>query len=111
MSEFVRLSVNDAAALMNTRDVMVLDIRDPDSYRAGHIEGAHHVHEGLATHISNNADLDTPIIVCCYHGNSSQQAAAWFANEGFEEVYSLDGGYEAWAAAAPAANGKVSLPD
>lgn len=111
MSEFSRLSVSDAAALMNSRDVLVLDIRDGDSYRAGHIDGAHHVSDGIAMHVSNHADLDTPIVVCCYHGNSSQQAAAWFASEGFEEVYSLDGGYEAWAAAAPAASGKVALPD
>jgi thiosulfate sulfurtransferase len=34
--------------------------------------------------------------VCCYHGNSSQGAAQYFAEQGFTQAYSLDGGYEMW---------------
>jgi thiosulfate sulfurtransferase len=41
-------------------------------------------------------EFDTPVIVCCYHGISSQQAAQFLIHQGFEEVYSLDGGFEAW---------------
>lgn len=111
MPEFTRLSVADAASLMNARDALVLDIRDADSYAAGHIKGAHLLDEATATHISNSADLDTPIIVCCYHGNSSQQAAAWFAGEGFEEVYSLDGGFQEWAASGSGSSGRIPIPD
>ncbi len=111
MTEFVRLSVADAATLMQEREVLVLDIRDPDSFAAGHITGAHLLNQELAAHISNHADLEAPIIVCCYHGNSSQQAAAWFAQEGFEEVYSLDGGYQEWAASGSDAAGRLALPE
>lgn len=111
MPEFARLSAADAVTMMNDRDVMVLDTRDAQSFATGHIEGAHHLDASLATHISNNADFDTPIIVCCYHGNSSQQAAAWFASEGFEEVYSLDGGFEAWSTDGHQASGRLPLPD
>jgi thiosulfate sulfurtransferase len=42
------------------------------------------------------ADRDQPLLVYCYHGNSSQGAADYFFNQGFEDVYSMDGGYEAW---------------
>jgi thiosulfate sulfurtransferase len=111
MAEFVRLSVNDAANLMREREVLVLDIRDADSYAAGHIQGAHLLNPEIAAHISNNADLESPIVVCCYHGNSSQQAAAWFAEEGFEEVYSLNGGYEEWATSGHDAAGRLPVPD
>ena len=41
-------------------------------------------------------DFETPVIVCCYHGISSQQAAQFLIHQGYDEVYSLDGGYEAW---------------
>jgi thiosulfate sulfurtransferase len=37
-----------------------------------------------------------PVIVCCYHGVSSQQAAQFLIHQGFENVYSMDGGFEAW---------------
>ena len=39
---------------------------------------------------------DKSIIVCCYHGNSSQRAAQFLVNNGFNDVYSLNGGYELW---------------
>ena len=45
----------------------------------------------------SESDKDIPLIVCCYHGISSQGAAAYFAEQGFREVYSLNGGYDAWA--------------
>ena len=45
--------------------------------------------------------FDAPLIVACYHGNSSQSAAAYLAHQGFSEVYSLDGGFELWRATYP----------
>ena len=48
------------------------------------------------------ADLDAPLVVVCYHGNSSQSAAAYFIQQGFSDVYSLDGGFELWRSVYPA---------
>ena len=45
--------------------------------------------------------LDDALIVACYHGNSSQSAAAYLVGQGFSEVYSLDGGFELWRATYP----------
>ena len=41
------------------------------------------------------------MVVCCYHGISSQGAAAYFAEQGFNEVYSMMGGFEAWQSVYP----------
>jgi len=41
-------------------------------------------------------DKDTTVIVYCYHGNSSQNAAQFIAEQGFPKVYSMDGGFELW---------------
>ena len=41
-------------------------------------------------------DFETPVVVVCYHGNSSQGAAQYLAQQGFETVFSMDGGFEAW---------------
>jgi thiosulfate sulfurtransferase len=49
------------------------------------------------------ADLDAPLIVCCYHGNSSQGAANYFAEQGFKNACSLDGGFEQWKVMYPEA--------
>ena len=52
--------------------------------------------EGHAT--LANLPKDTPIAFMCHHGISSQGVAAQFAAHGFTQVYSVDGGIDAWAA-------------
>jgi thiosulfate sulfurtransferase len=39
-------------------------------------------------------DRATPILIYCYHGHSSQRAAGLFAEKGFVQVCSIDGGWE-----------------
>ena len=97
MSAFQRISSTDAKSLIDTKDTNIVDIRDLQSFNNGHITDAEHLdNHSLAAYI-NDTDHDTALIVCCYHGNSSQSAAAYMAEQGFAEVYSLDGGFEQWA--------------
>lgn len=102
METFKHLSVDEAPALLADKRTVVIDIRDAESYRNGHIAGASHLdNNGIADFIQQR-EFDEPIVVCCYHGNMSQSAAAFLIEQGFDEVYSLDGGFEAWAASHPA---------
>ncbi|WP_373389466.1 thiosulfate sulfurtransferase GlpE [Pseudomonas alcaligenes] len=95
MSEFKRIPPEQAQALRE-QGAVVVDIRDPQSFASGHIRGSQHLdNHSLAAFIAA-ADFDQPLIVTCYHGNSSQSAAAYLAHQGFAEVYSLDGGFELW---------------
>jgi len=80
---------------------MVVDIRDNESFLAGRIMDATPLNEANTAQFLANTDSATPVIVCCYHGNMSQSAGAWLAEQGLEEVYSLDGGYAGWAAQYP----------
>lgn len=93
---YSRIDVAQARELM-ARDALVVDIRDADSYASGSIPGAVHLHGGNVAQFMEESDRERPLIVCCYHGNSSQGAAAYFADKGFAQTFSLDGGYEAWA--------------
>lgn len=100
MSEFQRISPQQAQALRE-QGAVVVDIRDPQSFAAGHIAGSRHLDNHSLHDFITHADLDAPLIVACYHGNSSQGAAAYLAGQGFSEVYSLDGGFELWHATFP----------
>jgi len=101
MSAFVRISPDDARDLIDDRDVSILDIRDPDSFAAGHMLDAEHLSNETAATFIEKTDKTKPVVVCCYHGNSSQQAAQFLSEQGFKEVYSLDGGFEVWNARFP----------
>ncbi|KIP88678.1 MULTISPECIES: thiosulfate sulfurtransferase GlpE [Pseudomonas] len=95
MSEFKRIPPEQAHALRENGAVVV-DIRDPQSFAAGHISGSQHLDNYSLPDFIAKADLDGPVIVACYHGNSSQSAAAYLVGQGFSDVYSLDGGFELW---------------
>jgi thiosulfate sulfurtransferase len=96
MSDIGHLSVADASVLLAQGKADVVDIRDPASYAAGHIAGAQHLDNSNLARYLERADRQRPLIVCCYHGNSSIPAAQYLLQQGFSTVYSLDGGIEAW---------------
>lgn len=100
MTDFKRIPPEQAQALRH-QGAVVVDIRDPQAYAAGHIKNATHLDNHSLHDFIAKADLDAPLIVACYHGNSSQSAAAYLAGQGFSEVYSLDGGFELWRATYP----------
>ncbi|MFZ6048339.1 thiosulfate sulfurtransferase GlpE [Pseudomonas sp. CR3202] len=101
MSEFQRIAPEQAQTLRE-QGAVVVDIRDPESFAIGHISGSHHLDNHSLADFIARADFDKPLIVACYHGNSSQGAAAYLAHQGFSEVYSLDGGFELWRSLYPA---------
>ena len=107
MSEFKRISPQQAQEL-RTQGAVVVDIRDPQSFANGHISGSRHLDNHSLHDFSTKADLDAPLIVSCYHGNSSQGAAAYLVGQGFSEVYSLDGGFELWHATYPSETAQSS---
>jgi len=93
--DFKRIDVQQARQLLE-QGATVVDVRDEPSFNQGHIKNATLIDNTNAADFIASADFDRPLLVYCYHGNMSQGAAAYFASNGFEETYSLDGGYEAW---------------
>jgi thiosulfate sulfurtransferase len=94
---FKRISVAEAQDLLKTNPAtQVIDIRDEESFTSGHIDSARHIDNDNVQEFLAAADTQQPLLVCCYHGNTSQSAAAYFAEQGFGQSYSLDGGFEAW---------------
>lgn len=93
---FKKISIDEAKNMMDTGHVNIIDIRDLNSYLAAHIQNAEHITSENMGEFCDNTDKLSRVIVYCYHGNNSQMAAAFLAEHGFNEVYSLDGGFEQW---------------
>ena len=93
---FKRLSVKQTKELIEDNDITIIDIRDSQSYSMGHIDNAMHADSINIENFLIDEDKVKPLIIYCYHGISSQSAAGYFAENGFTNVYSLDGGYTAW---------------
>jgi rhodanese-related sulfurtransferase len=100
-ASYNRIGHPQADALLQRSDVQVLDVRDAESYLRGHIDGAQNVStRNLGDFIGGNKDA--PVLIYCYHGNSSQEYAKILVQFGFSNVSSLDGGYDAWRNRPPA---------
>lgn len=93
---FQHLSIESLHQALNDNKFVVVDIRDPASFQAGHIPGAIHLSNESLPDFLRDADYDAPVVVCCYHGISSQQAAQFLISQDFTEVFSLDGGFTQW---------------
>lgn len=98
MQNFQHISPEQTKDKLEKGEIKVVDIRDDQSFELGHIPKSFHLSNGSVTQFVNENEFDTPVVVCCYHGISSQQAAQYLIHQGFEEVYSMDGGFEAWRA-------------
>lgn len=94
--EIPQIQIHDAKLKLDQKQSLFVDIRDPGSYRAAHIPGALHLHDGNIQDFLQKTDKDQPVVVYCYHGNSSLGAAAFLLENGFKDVASMSGGFEAW---------------
>jgi thiosulfate sulfurtransferase len=94
--EIPQIQIHEAKAKLDQNQSLFVDIRDPGSYRQAHIPGAIHLHDGNVQDFLQNTDKDKPIVVYCYHGNSSLGATAFLIENGFKQVASMSGGFEAW---------------
>ena len=93
---FKELDPHKAQEMVEAGSVNVIDIRDPGSYFAGHIPSAVSLNDTNVKEYIESADKEKPLIVYCYHGISSRGAAEYLSQNGFKEVYSMTGGFEAW---------------
>lgn len=93
---FKKITIDEAKQKIEEGKSSIVDIRDINSYEQSHIENAYHVSAETFGEFCDAADKAVPLVVYCYHGVSSQTAAQYFVEEGFAEVYSIEGGFEAW---------------
>ena len=97
MNQFHRINVEQAQEIIRSKNVTIVDIRDPSSHQSSHIENAVLINDENIKEFLEKTPKENPLICYCYHGFSSQNAAQFFLENGFQEVYSLDGGFEAWS--------------
>lgn len=79
-------------------DVVVLDVREDDEWRAGHIEGATHVPLADLPARVDEITADKRVLVVCRSGGRSAQATGFLRSQGRNAV-NVDGGMRAWQAA------------
>ncbi|WP_350561011.1 rhodanese-like domain-containing protein [Psychrobacter sp. CAL346-MNA-CIBAN-0220] len=101
-AQITEVSVAQAEAACHKADI-IIDVREPAEYAAGHIKGAILVPRGLLEFkiadlpAANSADTD--ILLYCKTSGRAALAAQSLAALGYTQVVSIAGGYNAWTEA------------
>ena len=93
-----QISPGDAKALFD-KEVVFVDVREPDEFQAGHIRGAQSIPRGTVDWMVQKKisdDKKTTMVVYCEHGSRGMLAAYTLVQMGYKNVKNLEGGRAAW---------------
>jgi rhodanese-related sulfurtransferase len=93
------IDVAGAVAARQRGTAQIVDVREPDEWREGHIPGAMHLPLAQLSVRSTELDPTRPVITVCRSGRRSLIAGDALQKAGFSDVASLAGGMIAWAGA------------
>jgi rhodanese-related sulfurtransferase len=93
-----QITVLRATQLINQSNALVVDVREPAVYGAGHLRDAKNVPlKELSNRLGELAKHKSKaVIAVCQSGSQSARAAAQLRKAGFEQAFSLEGGMNAW---------------
>ncbi|GAB4214925.1 MAG: hypothetical protein Fur007_12040 [Rhodoferax sp.] len=99
-SQIQEIAVDAAENAIRAADVLI-DVREPDEFAAGHLPGAVHVPRGLLEfRFSADPALqsrDLSIVLYCKTSGRAALAALALKSMGYLKVQSIAGGFDAWA--------------
>ncbi|HEY7986957.1 MAG TPA: rhodanese-like domain-containing protein [Methylophilaceae bacterium] len=101
MSTYKEISPAELQALQ-TAPMQLVDVRNDDEVARGVIGGALHIQLNSLPMRWNELKEEIPIVFYCHSGVRSAHACAYMAEQGFAQLYNLQGGILAW--------GKAGLP-
>ena len=97
-NSYQQITQESAKEMMDTQEVLILDVREQHEYDSGHISGAVLLPVGTITKDTASAvidNLDTVVLVYCRSGNRSKTASQTLVDLGYTNIYEF-GGINTW---------------
>ena len=95
---FFRVTIAEAKEMMASDDTVVIDVRNPDEFRSGHVPGATLIPVNSVFQRRDELPTDKKILFVCAVGQRSALAAEMAAAAGLpaDRLYNMEGGTDAW---------------
>ncbi|NCP78839.1 MAG: rhodanese-like domain-containing protein [Desulfuromonadales bacterium] len=91
------LSAPDARQMLQqNKNTYLLDVRTPEEYLQVRIDGAHLIPIDKLMARIDEIPKDRPLLVYCAVGSRSDMVSKYLAQQGYDQVYNLNGGIWAW---------------
>ena len=98
-TNFKEISLTEAQAALQNKDVQFIDVRSEAEYAGGHAANALNFPLEMLNQDLVKLDKTKPVYVICETGKRSAEGAKILNEAGFDQVYSIVGGTSAWTAA------------
>lgn len=93
-----QLTVQEVSERLHRGDgLVVLDVREPAELHIAALPGTTHIPMNDVPARAGELPKDKDIVVMCHHGMRSMQVAFYLERQGFERLYNLAGGIDAWS--------------
>jgi hydroxyacylglutathione hydrolase/adenylyltransferase/sulfurtransferase len=91
------LDPSEAARRHEAGELIIVDVREPYEWEAGHVPGSSHVEMERVASMSREIPKNTPVALLCLGGVRSGLVAHGFRAIGYD-AYNVRGGFAAWLA-------------
>lgn len=91
--------VEQVAALLESKDVLILDVREASAFSQAHIADALSVPLLDLPKRLDDIPTDKTLIITCTYGDMSERAEVFLESRGYENLHRMQGGMVAWEAA------------
>ncbi|HAD99335.1 MAG TPA: rhodanese-like domain-containing protein [Gammaproteobacteria bacterium] len=96
LKKYEDVDANGAIALMDEKNLIILDVREAKERKAGYIAKDTHIPLSQVKNQLDSLDNSKKILVYCRSGSRSSHIAGLLTRNNFEQVYNLKGGMLAW---------------
>ena len=92
------VGVAEAVQLINRKDAVIVDVREPNEFKSGRIPHARNIPvDRINERVKELEKLKTkPLLLVCQTGSRSAQACSGLLKDGFAQAVALSGGMAAW---------------
>ena len=92
------VSPQEVVQMMNNKGAMVIDVRDNEAFKKGHLIGSRNIAADVlqVKMTTGNKNKENPIILVCESGKNTAPLATNLKRAGFKNVFLLSGGIEQW---------------
>ena len=96
---FGRNAIPEVSAAEVASDAILIDVREPEEWAAGHVDGSTHLPMMEIPGRIGEIPHDGDVVIVCRSGHRSANVVLYLMNQGWDNLRNLEGGLHEWAAA------------
>lgn len=91
------LDITDVAKGYTANTIVIIDVREASELAIASLPNARHIPLGNLERRASEIPTTGTVVMMCHHGGRSGRATAWLRSQGWQNVFNMRGGINAWS--------------